>query len=370
MTETWHPSVDGVVTRLVATVDRLDRLGHSSLVIAPAGRTDATDARTVSMPSIGLPFLAGGKPWGVPLTNRVTESVRRFRPDIVHVLNPFILGIAGVRAARRLRLPLVASFHQDIAAVAGHYHVGFLGPAIWAHVRRQHSYAALNLATSQAMADEMAAHGIANLGLWSYGVDTERFRPRPRPHAGPAPAPVTALYVGRLAPEKDFERLAPLAGAPGVRLVVVGDGPLRSRFERSLAAPNVEFRGWLAGDTLAQVYSEADVFVFPSTTETLGLVLLEALASGLPVVAAGSAPSAEVLGDWDCGVLVDDAAWGDLATVVRRVGQRDDLWQQRSRLARARTREWDWASATDNLVDQYERLLDGHGGVAEMAESG
>lgn len=368
VTETWHPSVDGVVTRLVATVDRLDRLGHASVVIAPAGRMrEPLDPHTVSIPSLGFPFLAAGKPWGFPLTGRVSEAIEAFQPDLVHVLNPFVLGIAGVRAARKLGLPLIASFHQDIAAVARHYRVGFLGGAIWAHVRRQHSYAALNLATSQAMADEMGGHGIANLGLWRYGVDTDRFRPRPRPEQG---GPIRALYVGRLAPEKDLERLAPLAGAEGVRLVVVGDGPLRGRFQHLMAATNVEFRGWLAGEALARVYAESDVFVFPSTTETLGLVLLEALASGLPVVAAGSAPSAEILGDWDCGVLLDDAAWGDLATVVRRVGQRDDLWQQRSRLAQARTKEWDWSAATEDLLDQYERIVDGRGPLAAMAESG
>lgn len=371
VTETWDPSVDGVVTRLRATLGELHRRGHETLVVAPApGRrprtADGTDG-VVQMPAIGFSFVGGGKPLGLPLGRRVTELIADYSPDLVHVLNPFVLGTAGVRAARRTGLPLVASFHQDIAAVARHYGVGFLGQIIWAHVRRLHRRAALNLVTSSAMAAELAAHRIERVDLWPYGVDLERFNPgRRRAEArrallGRDEAGVVALYVGRLAPEKNLQRLVPLSAAPGVSLVLVGDGPLRRPLEGQMSGPNVHFRGWLAGDALADAYAGADVFVFPSTTETLGLVLVEALASGLPVIAAQSAPSAEILGDGAGGMLLDTGDWAALADAVLEMGTPGPAWQARSLAARQRAQAWGWAAATEFLLDRYQQVIAGVG---------
>lgn len=381
VTETWDPSVDGVVTRLRATLGELHERGHETLVVAPApgrrarmsnGALSSIGAQAsngvVEIPAVGFSFVGGGKPLGLPMRRRVTELIADYEPDVVHVVNPFVLGTAGVRAARRTGLPLVASFHQDIAAVARHYKVGFLSSVIWAHVRRLHGSAALNLATSAAMADLLVAQGIGRVDLWPYGVDLERYHPRRRrPEArrallgGDAPG-VVALYVGRLAPEKEVERLAPLARTPGVSLVIVGDGPLRQSLEAQLAGPNVHFTGWLAGDELADAYAGADVFVFPGTTETLGLVLIEALASGLPVIASDSAPSAEILGDDSGSELLDGPGWANLGSVVADVGAPGPDWQRRSAAARSRAKEWGWGTATDFLVDRYREVVSGSDG--------
>ncbi|HLI01035.1 MAG TPA: glycosyltransferase, partial [Acidimicrobiales bacterium] len=218
VTETWKPSVDGVVTRLENTLLHLGRMGHETLVVAPNARGLAPEPGVVTTPSVGLPFLAAGKPWGLPLTRRVTAAVREFEPDLVHVINPFVLGLAGVKAARALDLPLVASFHQDIAAVAAHYHVGFVAPFVWKHVRRQHATASRNLVTSRAMGTLLEAHGIERVALWPYGVDLDRFHPRRRSAAARRALVgtdnnVVAIYVGRLAPEKDLHHLVALAHA-------------------------------------------------------------------------------------------------------------------------------------------------------------
>ncbi len=414
MTETWSPSVDGVVTRLQATRDCLDRLGHPSLVIAPApprhvtrsGRPlaagsgepnsaesasstaesaaelDRTADQVIRLPSTSLPFLAGGRPFGAPLPGRVRSAIEQFGADIVHVVNPFWMARAGNRAARVLGLPLVASFHQDLAMVAQHMHLGFLQQIIWGYTRRRYATADITLATSQAMLDLLAHHGVGEhrrsrhtgaghhngdqragrLALWPCGVDPDRFTPTRRSPevrrrlAGPDEHRTIALYAGRLAPEKALDRLYPLAHDPDTVLVIAGDGPQRPVLERDLAGGSVRFTGWLTADELADAYAAADVFVFPSTTETLGFGLIEALAAGLPVIAADSAPTREILGASPAGKTVPAAAWdAEVIAAVRWFGGPGRA--AASSQARQRAAGWDWDAATRGLVALYSQAL-------------
>jgi len=204
---------------------------------------------------------------------------------------------------------------------------------------------------------ELEAHGVGPVRLWPYGVDTERFHPGRRAPRRDPDQPVTALYVGRLAPEKDLDRLLPLAHTPGVRLVLVGDGPLRGRLERAGRGGDVQFRGWLGGDDLVEAYAEADVFVFPSTTETLGMVLIEAMACGVPVIAADSPTSAEILGGTRSGVLLEPGGWDRLGSVVLDVGAPGPEWHERSTAASARARAWSWTRSTETLAGYYDDVL-------------
>ncbi len=355
--------MDGVVTRLEATLAELGQMGHQVVVVAPrGGEPFFAGAKVIGVPALGLGFLAGGKPWGVP-TPAVRRLVDGLRPDVVHTIHPFVLGMAGVAAARRAQVPLVASFHQDIASVASYYHFGLLEPAIWAHTRRLQRFAGANLVTSQAMATTVAAHGIGPPELWPYGVDLDLFDPARRNQAarlrltGGAPAELIALYVGRLAPEKQLERLAPLAADPGVHLSVVGDGPLRRTLQSRLSGPGVTFVGTLAGTELAEAYASADVFVFPSTNETLGLVLPEALASGLPVVAFETPTSSEILGAGTGGRLLAPEDIALLPAVVREVGTPGPAWSRLSARARESAKCWSWSAATERLVAVYEAVI-------------
>ena len=392
VTETWKPSINGVVTRIASSIDELLAAGHEVLVIAPkTGEADASvpavpGLTVVRVPSFRISWIYGGQPWGLPLP-RVRRALAGFAPDLVHVVGPFVIGIAGVLGARRLRLPLVCSFHTDIAAYSTSYHLGWSRPIIWRILAALHNAAALNLVTSRHSEALLTAHGVRSIRLWQRGVDLARFRPREAAAgAGPDVAgvqdaatvrdaasgvtashgidartaePPRALYVGRLADEKRISSLLPLARSGAVRLTLVGDGPDRARLEQEFDGTGTVFTGSLTGEALAAQYAAADVFVFTSTTETLGLVLIEALASGLPVVAVESPASHELLGALPVARLVPasrPADFVDAVTDVLASGTRDE----RVALARREAIAWSWANATQQLLGYYAEVLSDH----------
>jgi glycosyltransferase involved in cell wall biosynthesis len=356
VTEVWQPTTNGVVTRLTATIEQLLVEGHQVLVIAPAIGSNAVEetgsgltVRTV--PTIRLRSIYGGQPWGLPLP-RVARYLAEFDPDVVHVVNPAVLGIAGVIAARRQKRALVCSYHTDLAAYTSYYHLGWLRPIIWWIQRRLYGAAALTMVTSERSRSQLSDAGIQSVSLWPRGVDLDRFRP---PAAGSAAWPRIALYVGRLAEEKDLDGLGELTCLPDTHLVVVGDGPSRARLEQTWASGSVTFLGFLGGEQLASVYRQSAVFVFPSTAETLGLVLIEALASGLPAVAADSPASREVLSGC-CAARMYTPGPGAVAAAISELlgsAPRSVLSQQACAHVVAST----WEAATDRLTAAYRTAL-------------
>lgn len=325
VTETFLPSVDGVVTRLTHAVERFEELGHEVLVIAPdLGVREHAGARVVGVPAVRLPFYRQRR---FALPHRSVERVlREFRPDVVHAAQPVLLASSAVRAARRLGIPLVASYHTHLPRYLEHYRgTRWVRPLLWWWIRRQHGRADLNLATSEAMRAELAAHGVPRLRVLRRGVDTVGRDPRfatseMRERLLGGGGPVLLLYVGRLAAEKGIDTLRPLLDRrDDVTLAVVGDGPDRERLEQVFAGTGTVFTGFLGGEELAAAFASADAFVFPSVTETLGLVILEAMASGLPVVAARSGPTSEQVTDGVDGWIYDGADPEGLGGAVDRL---------------------------------------------------
>ncbi|HEY0127745.1 MAG TPA: glycosyltransferase family 1 protein, partial [Rubrobacteraceae bacterium] len=294
-TETFLPATDGVVTRLRHTIEELARMGDSMLVIAPTypdgGPDSYAGAPIYRVPGVPFPPYPRIKlSFAHPGVGRALE---RFGPDLIHAVNPFILGPGGIYYARRLGVPLVASYHTNVAAYARYYNLelGFEAGRWW--TKQLHNRAEINLCTSEASMNYLLREGVKRIRLWPQGVDARRFHPnkateewRERLSDG-HPEDTLLLYVGRLAPEKGIERLeAILREVPGTRLAIVGDGPARGDLERDFKGTPAVFTGVLQGEDLASAYASADAFLFPSTTDTLGLAMLEALASGLPVIAA------------------------------------------------------------------------------------
>jgi glycosyltransferase involved in cell wall biosynthesis len=367
-TETFLPATDGVVTRLRYTLDELAREGDDMLVVAPSypdgGPDSYAGAPIYRVP--GVPFppyprikLSSAHPG-------VGRALRRFGPDLVHALNPFILGPSGIYYARRLGLPLVASYHTNVAAYARYYNLNLFSDAARWWTRQLHSLAEINLCTSEAAMDYLLKEGVKRVYLWPQGVDARRFHPdraslewRERLTGGHA-SDRLLLYVGRLAPEKGAERLkAILREVPGTRLAVVGDGPARRNLEREFAGTPTVFTGLLQGEDLAAAYASADSFLFPSTTDTLGLAMIEALASGLPIVAARSAASQEVVSEGENGLFYEANSREALVAAVRRLCSDDAFREALARRARAAAEERNWEASTRVLRGYYEQALSG-----------
>jgi glycosyltransferase involved in cell wall biosynthesis len=272
--------------------------------------------------------------------------------------------------ARRLRVPLVASYHTNVAAYARFYKLGFLENATRWWTRIWHNQAHLNLCTSEATRDYLLSEGIKRVWVWPQGVDARRFHPgkasrewRARLSSGRSEEKIL-LYVGRLAPEKNIGQLkAVLRELPDTRLAIVGDGPARKALEKEFRGTNTVFTGLLAGEDLARAFASADLFVFPSTTETLGIVMIEGLASGLPVIAARSGAAPEVVSEGENGLLYEPGSVRELIAAVRRVLEEDTLRATFSRQARLAAEKRDWEASTAALRGYYEEVLSFRGMV-------
>ncbi|MGM9387251.1 glycosyltransferase family 4 protein, partial [Streptomyces antibioticus] len=306
VTESFPPDVNGVAHCALQTARHLVDRGHSPLVVAPAAGT-GPDAlapcpvvRVPSLPLPGYPQVRVALP-----SRRVAAAIADHRADIVHLASPFILGVRGMAAAARLGIPAVAVYQTDLAGYARTYvHAG--EAAAWRRIRSVHAAADLTLAPSSAALHDLETHGVPRVKLWRRGVDTERFRPDRRDEAlRRALAPNGELivgYVGRLAPEKQVELLSGVCGLPGVRVVVVGDGPSGPQLPEAL--PGAVFLGRRTGDDLARIFASLDVFAHTGPFETFCQTVQEAMASGVPVVAPAAGGPLDLVAHGRTGLLV------------------------------------------------------------------
>jgi glycosyltransferase involved in cell wall biosynthesis len=367
-TETFLPKVDGIVTRLTRTVEQLVAAGDQVMVFCPEGApSHFAGAEIVGVPALPLPLYPELK-LALPRP-AVSDALDQFQPDLVHVVNPAVLGLGGIWLAKTRELPLVASYHTHLPKYLEHYGMGMLEPLLWELLKAAHNQAQLNLCTSTAMVEELRERGIQHTALWQRGVDTELFRPdRARPElrqrllGGQSDSNALLLYVGRLSAEKQIERIRPVLDAmPQARLALVGDGPHRQQLEKVFAGSATTFVGYLGGEELAGAYASADAFLFPSSTETLGLVLLEAMAAGCPVVAARRGGIPDIVTDGLNGCLyepdgLDDGARSFTAASQRLLGNLEQRNQLRLE-ARREAERWGWAGATAQLRQYYQQVV-------------
>lgn len=365
VTETFLPSTDGVVTRLVEAVRYFNRQGHEVAVIAPdLGVSDCDGVPIYGVRPYRMPFYRH-RTWGTP-TRKVRNIMVEFRPDVVHVANPLLIGLSGIRYARELRLPLVASYHTNLAKYLQYYRVDYewVKKALWQVERSLHNRADLNLCTSESMKEMLIQHGVERVHVLQRGVDTVNRHPdfrnadMRRKLSGGEPDKKLLVFVGRVAPEKELERLLPLMKTrKDVSLAIVGDGPDRNRLIKLFAGTPTVFTGYLHGEALSQAYASADAFIFPSVSETLGLVILEAMASGLPVIAARSGPTLEQVREGENGFLFDVAHTSSLFQAVDRIEDADLMAAMRLNV-RQEAERFGWARTSRQLLDYYHIAIE------------
>ena len=297
--EVYWPMVSGVGVTLLRLTEALQARDHQVRVYSATYPLPPEGDRSEVHRSPSVPFfLYPDVQWAFPRLRDVVEDLSRFRPDVVHVATEFSLGIAGVKAARQLGVPIVASAHTDYDQYAVRYGVTWALRAGWHYLRWFYGQAHRVLCPSRIYEEHLHSRGVTRTGVWSRGVDPGEFHPRFRSEAyrarfGVAANDLLVTYIGRIAREKNLELLLraweTLVGSRGgAQLVLVGRGPLEDEIRRR-ELPGVHVTGLMKGRELAEAYASADIFTFPSPTETFGNSLLEAMGSGLPslVAAAG-----------------------------------------------------------------------------------
>jgi glycosyltransferase involved in cell wall biosynthesis len=300
-TDAWHPQVNGVVRTLTMTAQAASAMGVEIGFLTPRS------FRTVALPS--YPDLRVA----IPSPRRIARLIEAARPDNIHIATEGPIGILVRRYCLARGLPFTTSFHTRFPEYVS-ARLPIPESWVWAALRWFHGPSHAVMAATPALVQELRDRGFRNVVLWPRGVDAALFRPQPLDLGLPRPV---FLSVGRVAVEKNLEAFLALE-LPGTK-VVVGDGPARVELER--AYPDAVFLGAMQGEKLADAYAAADVFVFPSTTDTFGLVLLEALASGVPVAALPVGGPLDVIGDAPVGALNHDlrAACLKALTLSRKV---------------------------------------------------
>mmetsp|Transcript_11583 Transcript_11583/g.15073 ORF Transcript_11583/g.15073 Transcript_11583/m.15073 type:complete len:506 (+) Transcript_11583:84-1601(+) len=294
---------------------------------------------------------------------RILETMK---PDLIHATSPGFLVMAAVFYARVMRIPCVCSYHTHLPNYALKY-LGFI-PGIeafaWWLIRQVHTRCDLTLVTSSQMKEELEANGVPRVSVWRKGIDVDRFNPRfkdaemRQKMTDGNPDDFLMVYVGRLGAEKRLKDIKPvLERMPNTRLCIVGKGPQMEELQKYFKGTNTIFTGQMGGDELSQAFASADAFVMPSDSETLGFVVLEAMASGVPVVGANAGGIPDIIDDGETSFLVPVA---DTDAFVDRLNQLRDInfRSQMAKNARAEAERWGWEAATSVLRNiQYEQAL-------------
>ncbi len=382
VTETFPPEVNGVAMTLRRLTEGLCARGDEVMVVRPRQRADrngaghAGPARPYSewlVPGVALPRYEGLM-MGLPVSGRLAAGWSRARPDIVHIATEGPLGWSALGAAAKLGLPVSSSFHTNFHQYGKHYGFGAAREVAIAYLRAFHNQTGITLVPTRQMRDQLARDGFRNLDVLSRGVDAELFGAHRRSEElrrswGAAPDDPVCIYVGRLAREKNIALavdayLAVRERLPRARFVLVGDGPEGPALKRR--HPEFHFAGMRLGADLGAHYASGDIFLFPSTTETFGNVVTEALGSGLVVVTYDYAAGREHIRSGENGVLApfDDAA--AFRASAAGIAARPEAWPAIRAAARATAMGVTWGA----IVERFRAQLDGVRRAHAGAESG
>lgn len=360
VTETFLPASDGLVLRLTEAIRYFHREGHRAVVVTPDRGIDQYDEATIyGIQDKKLPF--GKKLMWAPALKRIEEIMLDFSPQVVHIVNPLILGMVAAKYASKLAIPMVVSYHTNYINSLKQYHLDHRIPEkmIWRARQKLSSEASLNLCTSHVMRHTLEGYGIHNAHVLKRGVDSEKRHPRFASedmrlilNKGQQDKKLL-VFVGGLRAQKELESLIPLLRRrDDICLAIVGEGPQRVALEKAFAGTHCVFTGFLRGRNLAEAYASGDAFIFPSTKDQVGLTLLEAMASGVPIIAARSPLTSEQFRDGRDALLYTA---GDEDSLDQAIAKLEDheLMRRIRIIARKEAEASSWERASQQLMDYY-----------------
>lgn len=358
-TETFLPKIDGIVSILCLALQRLEEQGHQVILFAPpGGPTEYAGAEIVGVGGPRLPFYPELR-INVPRP-RVWAKLQEFQPNLIHLVNPVVLGPFGLSYSRRLEVPTVASFHTDLPRYAEHYGMGFVSPALRTYLRTIHNQADINLCPSTAVRDDLRRQGFRRVRWWKRGIDTEFFTPGVRDEAmrhlltDGNPDDFLLINVGRQSPEKGLKEIRDHVFAePGVRLALIGGGPSHETLKEHYQDTPTIFPGFLRGQDLIAAYRAADAFIFPSTTETFGLVALESMACRVPVIAAKAGGVVDTVIDGENGFFYEPDQLEQITPLISQLRTNPQLREEMAESGYRHAQSRSWRATMDQLVDYY-----------------
>lgn len=362
VTESFLPAVNGVTNSVLRVVEHMTSRGHKVDIIAPGPcPTSYGDSRVYGIPSVGVPTYPDLRlGYSRSLTRSLLETIQ---PDVIHVASPTVLGAIAISEAKKLGIPAVAIYQTDLAGFVSRYHLGITSRVIWQHLARVHKQASLTLAPSTDAVWALRGRGVDNAVRWMRGVDPVRFHPTHRDETlrkNLAPnGEIIVGNVGRLAREKRLDLLAPLSELPNVRLVMVGDGPMRESLQKLM--PRATFVGFQSGQDLSRYFASLDIFVHAGTDETFCQAIQEALCSGVPVVAPASGGPLDLVQHGFNGYLWNESTRNSLLGAVEELLHHPVKRERMATNARGSVEERTWSTIMDELEGHYRSTVDGLG---------
>ena len=367
--DTFLPQINGVTETLIKFMDYMDNHNIDYRIFAPyydkLSNVNDSD-KIVRLRSVKCVFYPQCR-ISIPRYSSIALHLDEFKPDIIHAITSFGVGIQGFKYARDYGIPLVSSYETNIPQYLDYYHLRFLTNFSWDFYLWFHSKCDKNYCPSKATLEMLKEKGVENLDIWERGVDVDRFTPNSRDQEFRDSIgigdKITFLYVGRVSPEKDLDVFVSVAERLNIKykdkihFIIVGDGPSLKDLKKK-APDNITFTGFLRGEKLYKAYSSSDVFLFTSPTETLGFVLLEAMSSGLPAVACNEGGIRDTLINGYNGISCNEKAEDEFYNACEKLITDDTLRITLAENARNYMLEKSWEKTFDRLISSYQEVID------------
>ncbi|WP_445489235.1 glycosyltransferase family 4 protein [Niallia sp. 03133] len=366
--DTYFPQVNGVAQTLKRLTNHFEKHEISYQIYSPVTNESSTYPTINQFPSLPL-FLYPECRTVIVSPRKIENNLQKFKPDLIHLATPYMMGLYGLFAAKKLNIPVVSSYHTHFDQYLKYYRAAWLTPLLWKYLKWFHHSTERIFVPSKETLEKLQSQGFDSLKIWGRGIDCQQFKPiknardyiKNKYHIKEK---YILLYVGRLAPEKDLKTLSAIIEKMPVKInqnihwLMAGDGPnMKEWKEKSIAQKNITMTGYIRGEELARIYAGADLFVYPSYTETFGNVVLESLACGTPAIVADEGGVAEIVEDNKTGIICKKENADDFIHAINYFLINDEERLKMGMEARtyALTKSWDFI--LDCLLVDYREII-------------